>query len=388
MTEEMKGSRMGKVRVVLIGFGGMGRQYAQMLRDNEVEGMVLSGVCCRNTKGQGVLQKEFPGVSVYSSVEDILVHQEEFDAAVIVTPHTSHVEIGKAMVRAGKHILVDKPAGVDAQSVSELIDEAERNQVSFGMIFNVRMNPAFQKAKELLQAGVLGRVTRTVWMCNTWYRTPAYHHSAPWRSSWNGECGGLLMNQLQHYLDVWQWLFGMPEEVLAVVDYGKYNDFAVDDSADLLFFYPGDFRGTMISASGENPGINRLDIWGTKGRLSIEDTERIILDENVMSTEEFAQVNQEIYGRLEHRQREISVEKNSRAYQQWFKNYADHLIKGTPLYADGNEGLKSVELANGAYLSAWSGSRQKFPVDRGVYQAWLKRQQEKELQEKGLQARD
>lgn len=60
MTEEMKGSRMGKVRVVLIGFGGMGRQYAQMLRDNEVEGMVLSGVCCRNTKGQGYCKRSFP----------------------------------------------------------------------------------------------------------------------------------------------------------------------------------------------------------------------------------------------------------------------------------------------------------------------------------------
>lgn len=368
----------GKVRAVLIGFGGMGRQYAQMIRDNEVSGMVLAGVCCRNKEGQKILHEEYPGVSLYTDVEDALAHKEEFDAAIIVTPHTSHVEIGRAMVRAGKHILVDKPAGVDSLSVGELIDEAKENQVSFAMIFNVRMNPAFQKAKELLQAGALGRVTRAVWICNTWYRTPAYHHSAPWRSSWNGECGGLLMNQNQHYLDIWQWLFGMPEEIFAVVDYGKYNDFAVDDSADLLFFYPGDFRGTMITASGENPGVNRLDIWGTKGRLSVEDAQRVFLDENEMSTEEFARTNQEVYGALNHREREIPLEENALAYQKYFQNFAAHLREGAPLYADGREGQKSLELANAAYLSSWTGSRQAFPVDGVLYREFLKKQQEKE----------
>ena len=72
---------------------------------------------------------------------------------------------------------------------------AEKNQVSFGMIFNIRMNPAFKKAKELLDQGTLGKISRVAWICNTWYRTPAYHASAPWRSSWKGEGGGLLINQ-------------------------------------------------------------------------------------------------------------------------------------------------------------------------------------------------
>lgn len=368
----------GKIRAAIIGFGGMGRQYAQMLRDNEVQGMVLAGVCCRNKEGQQVLREEYPGVSIYSDVQDALAHGEEFDAAIIVTPHTSHVEIGRAMVQAGKPILVDKPAGVDVLSVRGLIDEAKKKKVSFGMIFNVRMNPAFQKAKELLDAGVLGRVTRAVWLCNTWYRTPAYHQSASWRSSWNGECGGLLINQCQHYLDIWQWLFGMPKKLFAVVDYGKYNDFCVDDSAELLFFYPNAFRGTMITASGEAPGINRLDIWGTKGRLSVTDAQRVVLDENVMSTEEFARTNKEIYGTLAHQEREILLKEGVPAYPKYFRNFADHLLEGMPLYADGEEGLKSVELANGAYLSSWTKSRLALPVDGSLYLEHLREQQRRE----------
>ena len=93
---------MQQVRMVLIGFGGMGRKYAAMLRDKEVEGMVLAGVCCRNAPGQQLLREEYPGVAIYRDVEDTLAHAGDFDAALIVTPHTSHVQIARRMVAAGK----------------------------------------------------------------------------------------------------------------------------------------------------------------------------------------------------------------------------------------------------------------------------------------------
>ena len=134
----------------------------------------------------------------------------------------------------------------------------------------------------------------------------------------------------------------------------------------------------MITASGENPGVNRLDIWGTKGRLSVEDAQRVFLDENEMSTEQFARTNQEVYGALNHREREIPLEENALAYQKYFRNFAAHLREGAPLYADGREGQKSLELANAAYLSSWTGIRQAFPVDGALYREFLKKQQEKE----------
>lgn len=378
ISEEMqaeRGNRMKQIRAAVIGFGGMGSQYARMIYDGEIEGMCLAGVCCRNKKGQEILTREYPKASLYRDVEDALAHRDEFDAAVIVTPHTSHVEIGLSMVKAGKHILVDKPAGVCAGAVRGLMQAAEENQVSFGMIFNIRMKPVFQKAKDLLEQGALGRITRVAWICNTWFRTPAYHNSAPWRSSWAGEGGGLLINQSQHYLDIWQWLFGMPDEVLATLDYGKFNDFDVDDNADIQFFYRNGIHGTFITSSGENPGVNRLEIWGTKGRLAVEDTSRMILDENVMATDEFARKNQEIYGVLKHRSREILVDVDERGYQKLLANFSDHLLTGTPLVAEGREGLKAVVITNGAYLSSWQERKVALPVEESVFEAALRERQ-------------
>lgn len=369
---------MQQVRMVLIGFGGMGRKYAAMLRDKEVEGMVLAGVCCRNAPGQQLLREEYPGVAIYRDVEDTLAHAGDFDAALIVTPHTSHVQIARRMVAAGKHILLDKPAGVYARDVRALVDQARTAGVSFGMMFNTRANAAFGKARELLQAGAVGTPVRAVWVCNTWFRTPAYHQSSPWRSSWLGERGGLLINQSQHYLDIWQWLLGAPDGVYADLSFGRYAPITVDDAVDMQLYYDNGLHGTYISSTGENPGVNRLEIWGEKGRLCVEDTARLFLDENEMTTTEYAAVNREIYGKLGHHSREIPVQANPEVYQTILQNFCDHLRRGVPLIADGEDGLRTVELTNAAYVSAWQERKVRLPVDPAVYEELLQKRMEEE----------
>ena len=369
---------MEPVRMVLIGFGGMGRQYAAMLRDGEVDGMVLTGVCCRNAPGQQLLRGEYPGVAIYQDVADTLAHAGEFDAALIVTPHTSHVEIARQMVAAGKHILLDKPAGVYARQVRALVEQAREAGVSFGMMFNTRANAAFAKARELLQSGAVGTPVRAVWVCNTWFRTPAYHSSAPWRSSWAGECGGLLINQSQHYLDIWQWLLGAPDAVYADLSFGRYAPITVDDAVDMQLYYDNGLHGTYISSSGENPGVNRLEIWGDRGRLCVEDTARIFLDENEMTTAEFAAHNREVYGKLAHHRREIPVDANPEVYQTVLRRFSDHLRLGTPMLADGQDGLRAVELTNAAYVSAWQQRKVRLPADPAVYEELLHKKIEEE----------
>lgn len=365
---------MEQIRTVVIGFGGMGSQYAEMLHGKAVEGMCLQGICCRNAAGQKRIRERYPQVTVYQDVKDTFAHAEDFDAVVIVTPHTTHAEIGKLAFAHGKHVLCDKPAGISTKEVREFL-AAKQEHTVFGMMFNTRMEPAFLKAKEILDQGELGRVTRALWVCNNWFRSPAYHHSAAWRSSWKGECGGLLINQCQHYLDIWQWLFGMPDVIDADIDFGKYNDFAVDDSVDLRFVYGSDekthrypgLRGSFQSASGENPGVNRLEIWGSRGMMTITDEKVLVLDRNRVDIETFNCENTEIYGQPEHDSQVLVQAPAGKQYLKIFQNFSDHIRKGTPLLADGEDGLNTMILANAAYLSAWTGQKITLPMDDGLY---------------------
>lgn len=362
---------MKQIRTVVIGYGGMGSKYADMLYQGQIEGMVLQGVCCRNAAGQQRLREEYPQVVIYQDVEDTFAHADAFDAAVIVTPHTSHVEIGKKAFAHGKHVLCDKPAGISTKEVREFL-AAKREDTAFGMMFNTRMEPAFLKAKELLDTGALGRVTRALWMCNSWFRSPVYHKSASWRSSWSGECGGLLINQCQHYLDIWQWLFGMPDVIDADIDFGKYNDFAVDDSVDLRFLYKKNgLRGSFQSASGENPGVNRLEIWGTRGMMTITNEKVLTLDQNETDIDTFNQVNDQKFAQPAHHAEILVQTPPGKQYIKMFQNFSDHIRRGTPLIADGQDGLNSMILANGAYLSAWTGEKVVLPMDDERYARML-----------------
>lgn len=350
------------IRIGLIGFGGMGQLYARMLYAGMAPGLHLAGVCCRNAPGQALLAKEFPGVAVYADSEEMTQRCNEFDAVLIVTPHTSHITLGKQMAALGKDIFMDKPAGIFADEVAELLRLCKENNVSFAMMFNNRLLPAYQKAKQLLTEDALGTLHRAVWVCNDWYRSPAYHRSASWRSSWAGECGGMLVNQTPHNLDLWNWLLGLPQSVDAALQFGRYNNFTVDDGADIRFFYDNGLRGNFIAATGEAPGVNRLEIWGSKGKLTIENGQRLYIDENVISTEEFGATNTEKFAAIPHARREIELESLANPYPGMLQNFADHLLKGTPLIATGEDGLRQVQLTNAVYVSGWQERRVTLPV--------------------------
>ena len=370
--------RMDMIRVALVGFGGMGQIYAKMIYAGMIPGMVLSGVCCRNAAGQATLKAEFPGVSVYTDTDHMAACAEEFEAVIIVTPHTSHIAIGLQMAKLHKHILMDKPAGIYASEVEKLRDYCQENHLSYAMMFNNRRLPVFRTARQMIQRGDLGNLHRAVWVCNNWYRSPAYHRSAAWRSSWQTECGGMMVNQTPHNLDLWNWLFGMPDKVYADLQFGRYNDFSVDDAADIQFSYENGFHGTFISATGEAPGISRLEIWGSRGCLTIEDNQRLYFDENEVSTEEFGLTNQEKFAAIPHARREISLEPIPNPYQQMLQNFASHLLHGTPLYADGDDGLREVQLANAIYVSGWEEQAVRLPVEESRFTEGLVQRQQQE----------
>lgn len=372
---------METVRAVLIGFGAMGQFYAKLIYAGTAPGMRLTGICCRNAQGQEQIRQAFPGVKCYTSTDEMAAAAEEFDAVIIVTPHTSHIAIGLQMAALGKHIFLDKPAGLDAAQVAQLETVCREKGLTFAMMFNNRRLPIFQTAKKMLEEGRLGKLHRAVWICNNWYRSPAYHRSAAWRSSWQSEGGGMLVNQIPHNLDLWNWFFGLPQRVYASLEFGRYNDFTVDDAADVQLFYDDGFHGTLISATGEAPGVNRLEIWGSKGRLTLEDNQSLIFHENNMSTEEFGRINQEKFATIPFTSRDIPLDPPCNPYPQMFENFAAHLLRGTPLFATGMDGLRQVQLANAIYVSGWESCKVSLPVDPARYAAGLVQRQQQEAQE-------
>ena len=142
-------------------------------------------------------------------------------------------------------------------------EAAEKSDRVFGIMYNQRTNPLYQKMKDLVESGELGEIKRTNWIITNWYRSQSYYDSGGWRATWAGEGGGVLLNQCPHNLDLWQWICGMPVRVQAFISYGKYHDIEVDDDVTAYVEYPNGATGVFITSTGDAPGPIDLKLPGT-----------------------------------------------------------------------------------------------------------------------------
>lgn len=366
------------VRVGIIGVGTMGKQYAQWICAGEVRGMSLTAAVSRNPETRSWLSKiGGPGLKVYDSEETFFSEADRFDALLIVTPHKEHPRLAFRAFSLGKHVLCDKPAGIRAVDACEMTKEAQKAGVAYGLIFHNRLRPGYQRMKELLEREELGQLKRFAFTSTINFRTEHYHKSGNWRSSWGGEGGGALINQGQHVLDFWQWLFGMPDRLFAKIPFGKYQDFSVDDEATLVMEYPDKVTGTFFLTTAEIPGEEKLEVVGTKGRA--------VLTEESLRIWRYADIKEYIKTApvdtgtdLQVSCEEIRLEPLGNLRLELLENFAAHLLQREPLIAPGCEGENALWLSNAAYLSAWTGSEVVLPFDAAAFDRELARRVEME----------
>ena len=219
---------MEKVRLGIIGVGNMGTGHLKNLKSGAIKNCELTALCDIEQKKLDAVKGDWPDVAYYNDYKELLA-SGKCDAVLIATPHYLHPVIGIEAFEAGLHVLSEKPIGVYTKKVLELYEAAKKTDKVFGIMYNQRTNPLYQKMREIVQSGELGELKRSVWIITDWYRTQAYYNSGGWRATWEGEGGGVLLNQCPHNLDLWQWIVGMPVKVRAFCSEGKYHNIEVED---------------------------------------------------------------------------------------------------------------------------------------------------------------
>lgn len=366
---------MEKVRYGIVGLGNMGSGHFRILTNHEVERAVLTAVCdiksARIEWAKAEAEKKgYEGLSYFENYRDML-HSGLIDAVIIATPHYLHPVIGIEAFEAGLNVLSEKPIGVYTKKIHEFIDAAKKSGKAFGIMYNQRTNPMYQKMREIVQSGELGELKRCVWIITDWYRTQAYYNSGEWRATWSGEGGGVLMNQCPHNLDLWQWIFGMPSRIRAFCSFGKYHDIEVEDDVTAYAEYPNGATGVFITTTGEFPGTNRLEISGSKGRLIAEGTTlrytKLNEDERKFCFETTAG-----FASIPSTNCDETFPNSGPQHAGILLNYTDHILDGTPLLAPGEEGINGLSIANAMMLSTWKEDWVELPNDGEEFYEILK----------------
>lgn len=353
---------MNEIKIAIIGIGNIGMAHTSCIINKEIKGLELIAVCDIDDNKLISFNNEFPEIVGYNDYKKML-DSESLDAVLIATPHKFHAEIAMYALKNGLHVMLEKPADISVSKVKKLNEIAEKSGKVFGIMFNQRTNPLFQKTREIVKSGLLGELKRTVWIITNWYRTQSYYDSGDWRATWSGEGGGVLLNQAPHNLDIWQWICGMPESVTSFCDIGKYHNIEVEDDVTIYTRYKNGATGTFITSTGEYPGTNRLEITGSKGKL--------VLENGILKYWQLKQDERDIcfasnegFPEIEFDYSEIMPEKRETAHKGILQNFANAILYGEELIAPGFEGINELTISNAAYLSSWNNNCEiKLPFD-------------------------
>lgn len=344
---------MKTVRMGIIGLGNMGTSHAKNITGGKVPGMELAAICDISEARREFAKKHFEGVSVFADAEDMYA-SGIVDAVLIAVPHYDHPPLAVKAFESGLHVLTEKPAGVYTKQVLEMNEAAEKSGKIFGIMYNQRTNPVYQKLKQLIESGALGALKRVTWIITTWYRPQAYHDSCTWRSTWKTEGGGALINQNPHQLDLWQWMFGMPDKIMSFCSFGRYYDIEVEDDVTAYMQYDNGMTGVYITTTGETPGTNRLEVACDMGQVIIENN-KILFKRNEKSEREFNKDFNGIFGQPEWWSCEIPVDTSGgEQHIGILKNFAQAILNGAPLLAPGEEGIRGLTISNAIHYSTWT----------------------------------
>lgn len=372
------GDDMKQVRFGIVGIGQMGGSHASWLAEGKVAGAKLAAVCDINPAKKEWANEKLPkDVKFFDNYIDML-DSKEIDAVLIATPHYDHPVIAIEALNRDLHTLVEKPAGVFTKKIREMNELAEsKPHLVFGMMFNQRTNPLYQRIKEIVDNGEIGEIRRTNWIITTWWRPQAYYDMSDWRATWSKEGGGVLANQAPHQLDLWQWICGMPTKVRANLQFGSHRNIAVEDDVTAFVEYENGATGTFITCTHDILGTDRFEIHGDKGKIVVEGSKKVTVKRMKESENElnkrltFADVANLFRGEgmgdlFEVEEFEIP--------DQWgvqhinvMINFTEAILEGKKLLAPGTDGINGVILSNAMHLSSWTGKDIELPFDEDLY---------------------
>ena len=342
---------MSSIQFSVIGFGRFGQRHAKIIHEHPE--CTLASVC--DTDAQHFDQRGslgFPDLPTYSNIDELIQAEQtsgqRSDVVTIATPNGFHAPYAVKLLRAGYHVVIEKPMGIQSAECDEVhIAEKETDKHVFVVKQN-RYSPPSVWLKEIVHTGTLGDILMVQTNCY-WNRDQRYYSISPWRGSLDQD-GGALYTQFSHFVDLMYWVFGDITNIQSTVrnfTHTHLKDF--DDSGFAQFeFLRGGIGSINYSTSCWDTNMeSSITVVGSKGSVKVGG--------QYMNEIEYCHVENYEKPTLPptNPPNDYGPYKGSAANHHYvFQNVVDVLTGRTDITATAFEGLKVVQMIEQIYAAA------------------------------------
>ena len=394
-TEYKDGFIKKYVRYGVIGLGNMGSGHiANFMKEGNIPFGEVVAIADRKQEKIDRIKNLYPNHTFECYLEGSeLIEHGNVEAVIIAVPHYQHPELTILALKKNINVICEKPAGVYTKQVKEMIEVSKNSHALFTMMFNQRTNCVYRKMREIVTGGEIGEVKRVNWIITDWYRSQSYFDSGDWRATWEGEGGGVLFNHSPHQLDLLAWVVGMmPKRLQAFCHFGKWHNIEVEDDVTCYLEYENGATGVFVTSTADAPGTNRFEVLGTGGKIVCEN-DKLKLYKNEIDERKFNQEYKGGFGSPKFEEIEVETDGENLQHTGICRNFTNAILGIEPLFVDGKEGLKSVELMDAMLMSTWLNKMIELPIDDEKYYELLLKQIKnskihKNVEEKILDTKD
>jgi len=340
------------IRFALVGCGRIADKHIEAL-ERHAERAELVAVCDSDPRAleRAVARTQVEG---FGSLEQLLARSNA-DAVILATPSGLHAPQTIQAAAAGRHVITEKPMATRWEHGKAMVEACDQAGVQLFVVKQNRRNATIQALKQAIGRGRFGRI-HMVTVNVFWSRPQSYYDSAPWRGTWEFD-GGAFMNQASHYVDLLDWLIGPVASVSAftatlerrieVEDTGtaivRWRNGALGSVNVTMLTHKQNYEGT-ITVLGENGtvrvggvAVNQIEHW------EFADSDP---DDEKIRTASYATPS--VYGF---------------GHPLYYDNVISAIRGEARPETDGREGLRSLELLIGIYLSARDGRPVGLPLE-------------------------
>jgi predicted dehydrogenase len=205
------------------------------------------------------------GWPVMGSLDELL--GTPADLAIICAPHPLHAALVGRCLDAGMDVLVEKPVAARLSEIDEVVERAASRGRFVAVVHQHRFRTEVREAARMLARRDIGRVHRAV-LTASYPKRANYYTDTPWRGTWRGEGGGVLLNQGLHDVDLLVHLLGRPSRVMATMR-TLVHPIETEDTVDALIEWSDGAVAVLHVTSAAALDGNRIEVFGSSGALRL-----------------------------------------------------------------------------------------------------------------------